>query len=74
MIPIIDEILVGSSAVAVITYLLAKVKCIWSNPCQPEQLCIYANNDAHIIIDENEIIVTANKKITKSLCYFFSKI
>ena len=72
MIPIVDEILVGSSAFALITYLLAKVKCVWNNPCQPDQLCIYASNESNILIDDNEIVITAKK--TKPLCYFFSKI
>ncbi len=68
MIPILDSIFIGSSSAAIIGYLLKQIKCIWNNPCSStDQLCIYANNDAHIIIDENEIIVTANKK-TKPLC------
>ena len=66
MIPIIDEIFLGSSAVALITYLLGKVKCIWNNPCTEHQQCIYASNESHIIIDNQEIIVTAKK--VKPMC------
>ena len=66
MIPILDEIVVGSSAMALITYLLAKVKCIWNNPCQADQLCIYASNESNILIYDNEIVITAKR--TKPIC------
>ena len=48
MIPILDEILIGSSATALVTYLLAKVKCIWRNPCTENQICIYGSNESHM--------------------------
>ena len=66
MIPFLDDILLGSSAIALITYLLAKVKCIWNNPCTENQQCIYASNESLILIDNDEIIVTAKK--TKPVC------
>jgi hypothetical protein len=70
MIPILDEILVGSSAAALVTYLLAKIRCLWKNPCTENQICIYGSNESHIANvddDENEIIIITAKK-NKPIC------
>ena len=70
MIPILDEILIGSSATALVTYLLAEVRCIWRNPCTENQICIYGSNESHmtnISDDDNEIILISAKK-TSHIC------
>ena len=70
MIPILDEILIGSSATALVTYLLAKIRCIWRNPCTESQVCIYGSNESHmtnISDDDNEIILISAKK-THHIC------
>ena len=70
MIPILDEILIGSSATALITYLLATNRCIWRNPCTENQICIYGSNESHmtnISDDDNEIILISAKK-THHVC------
>ena len=70
MIPILDEILIGSSATALVTYLLATIRCIWRNPCTENQICIYGSNESHmtnISDDDNEIILISAKK-THHVC------
>jgi hypothetical protein len=64
MVAIIDELLIGSSATALITYLMAKVRCIIRNPCTENQLCIYGSNEASITIEDenNEIVIIAAKR------------
>ena len=59
MVAIIDEVLIGSSATALITYLLAKIRCIIKNPCTENQLCIYGSNESNITIEDesNEIVI-----------------
>jgi hypothetical protein len=69
MVAIIDEFLIGSSATALITYLMAKVRCIIRNPCTENQLCIYGSNESNITIEDenNEIVIIAAKR-TKHYC------
>jgi hypothetical protein len=69
MVAIIDEFLIGSSATALITYLMAKIRCIIRNPCTENQLCIYGSNESNITIEDenNEIVIIAAKK-TKHYC------
>ena len=69
MVAILDEILIGSSATALITYLLAKIRCIIKNPCTETQLCIYGSNESNITIeDENNEIVIITAKRDKRYC------
>ena len=69
MVAIIDEVLIGSSATALITYLLAKIRCIIKNPCTETQLCIYGSNESNITIeDENNEIVIITAKRDKRYC------
>ena len=69
MVAIIDEVLIGSSATALITYLMAKIRCIIKNPCTETQLCIYGSNESNITIeDENNEIVIITAKRDKRYC------
>ena len=66
MVAIIDEIFIGSSVTALITYWLAKVRCIIKHPCSNEQVCIYSSNESSITV-EDEIIIVIPKK-TNPIC------
>ena len=70
---IFEQICIGSSATALVTYLLSKVRCICKNPCSCDTaLCIYGSNESsynHISDDDNEVIITSAKNIKPNICY-----
>ena len=69
----LEQICIGSSATALITYLLTKVRCICKNPCsQDDALCIYGSNESHfndISDDTHEIIVVSAKRSPHNPCF-----
>ena len=66
-----EQICIGSSATALIAYLLSKIKCVCKSPCDcTNALCIYGSNEAsfnHMSDEDNEIIVMSAKR-TKHNC------
>ena len=66
-----EQICIGSSATALVTYLLSKVRCICKSPCDCDgALCIYGSNETtfnHMSDEDNEIIVISAKR-TKNNC------
>ncbi len=67
MVAFIDELFIGGSATALVTYLLAKVRCIIKNPCTNEQVCIYGSNESSITVEDELIIISSPKK-SKPIC------
>ena len=63
---LIDQICIGTSTAALITYLLSKVRCVCKTPCDcTNALCIYGSNETtfnNISDDDNEIIVISAKR------------
>ena len=63
---LIDQICIGTSTAALITYLLSKVRCVCKTPCDCNSaLCIYGSNETtfnNISDDDNEIIVISAKR------------
>ena len=69
MIPILDEILIGSSATALVTYLLAKFAAFGETHVQKTEyvFMVLTNHIWQISDDDNEMILISAKK-THNVC------